>query len=785
MKNSFKNLAFKAIAVILLAALLAGCSFFGPQDESAIDQTTSTDQEKTEEVIAETSGSTLGEMEYKEPEEAALIEYDGEETQMVPVNMFLVLADEGTNRAEIEAIAADLGGEIVGEFDFIDLYQIETDSTTQEELDALTEQAKTYDFVTDSGVMLPLWAQNVEGKACKILDDIYTDKKASSAYEMIGLERAWALIKASGIKLNKVKVGVVDTGYNDESADGKKGTKIQALNKEDKKDAEDDYNTHGTAVANTIGASWENGGMRGVAGGLEEKLQIDIASLTKEEKSFKPIATGDPNDPTHYIESDGTAYIVNNLAEIKKQIDNGAEVINYSWGFTNPDPKNEFHNKIMRKFLDKMQKAHPKVVFVAAACNGGYKKVKDPVTNQDKWVKGTPLNGKNNDMGGTPADNLITVGSVDSDGQTSWFSNTVTEGGEITLAAQGNEVALGYNKDGSVYYANGTSFATPQVSGAVAILKSINPDLTAKEIKDILTSTADTKITNPNLLPEGKTEQAISDDVGGKVMRLDKAVAKALKQKMGDKFDESKIEKISTITASASPDKEDPLHFTIEANIPEVFEGGTDVTVTFTGEGSLGGMSEKHISAPGALTWDWRFISEKNSAQIKITREDSGACTTLILTPETIAGTYTGAITVFFPEYASFMSKTTFVLPAEMVIDNENNLTLTYETSDSSTYGASGFTGTLKFTSGGTMKGRVAEDKSLTFTGDYYSDYQNIIPGEYMAMMPAEYKAQLSGRTTGNVNGSGQIVQKEITGTVDFVYMGTASGGTFSLSKVE
>ena len=725
---------------------------------------------------------TLGEYTYEEPDESNLINYNNDEYLPVPANMLLVLAKDEASQEQINSLTLDLQGEIVGEFDFIKLYQIKTNSQTQEELDSLMQKAQSYEFVEDAGPMLPLVGKDVTGESCKILDDMYTDPKNATPYEMIGLQRAWDLIHASGIKLNPVKVGVVDTGYNDETADGKKGTKIQALTKSDNKDAPDDYNTHGTSVANVIGASWDNGGMRGVAGGLGDKLEINIASLQKTKSKYTPIPTGDPNDPSHYIHSDGQAYLVNNFAEIKKQIENGAEVINYSWGSAKPGSQNHLDNAVTKKFLQKMQEKYPKVVFVAAAGNEGYELMEDPKTKKQYWVKGTPLDGTNYDMGGTKADNLITVAALDSQGKNAWFTNTVTGNGEITLAAQGTDVPLGANKDGTTYAADGTSFSTPQVSGAVAILKSINPNLTAKEIKDILTSTADTKITNPKLLPDGVKEQAISQNVGGKVMRLDKAVLSQLKVILGEKFDETKLENIARITATATSDKQDPLHFDIEASIPDVWESGTDVSVTFTGEGSLGGMSKQHISSAGNLNWDWRFLNEKNSARLTITRQDSGACTTLVLKPDNIAGTYTGEIMVSLPEYAEFLSKTVFSLPSTMIIDEKNNLNFKFAKSDSATYGMSGFNGTLKFKTTGEMTGTVAEDKSLNFTGSYTSIYQNILPSEFMI---SGMESQLGGTLYGKNEGSGKIVEQEITGTIKFIYSGTTTTGTFKLTKVE
>lgn len=775
----------KWLILILVIGSVAGAAvYFWPMISGSISGTQTGDGAQTQDQKPEKS--KLGDYSSKDPEQENIINYNDDPELEVPANMLLILVKDGTKESEVEKLAGDIGGEIVGKFEYIGLYQIETASTNQKELDDLIAKAAEYEFVENSGPMMPLVSKDIAGKPCKILDDMYGDQKAASAYEMIGLERAWDLIRASGISLNEVTVGVVDTGLNDETSDGKKGTKIRVLDKSDKKDDAKDYNTHGTSTSNVIGASWENGGMRGVAGGLGEKLKVNVSSLTKAKLSYKPITKADPNNPAHIVTTSGKAYLVDTFDEIKKQIDSGAQVINYSWGSVKPGAQNAFDNATYKKFLAKMQADYPKVVFVAAAGNEGYELQTDPLTGNKSWVAGTPLDGSNYDMGGTKADNLITVGSLNGDGTNSWFTNTATGNGEVTLAAQGSDVALGTNADGTTYFASGTSFSTPQVSGAAAILKAINPDLTAKEIKDILVRTADTKLTNPNLLPKGVKEQAIDAGVGGRVMRLDKAVLDQLKVKLGDKFDEKKLENIAKITATAKADKTDPLHFTILAELPAVGDKGADINVKFTGEGSLGGLSTQHISSAGSLDWDWRFLSEKNSAMVTITRMDSGACSRLSLKPDSVAGTYKGSIHFVFPEFAQFMSQTSMDISSTIVIDTDRNVTFSFSDSGSLTYGGGGVTMTTEYTGTGEMKGTISEENALTFSGSYSSTYNTIVPADIAAVMPAEYRSMLSGTGSGSSAGKGTLAEKTITGTVDFTAsQGATSSGTFQADKVE
>jgi hypothetical protein len=781
MQKLFKGMIVFIMFSLLIPSLLAGCSGGGsvqsPATDNAAVVTTSTD-------VSATSTKPVDADTYKNPEQSFIINYNNDPDLPVPANMLMLMVKDGTAKADVEKLAADIGGAIVGKFDFVGLYQIETNTTTQKDLDALIKKSSGYAFVEKSGPMMPVVDKDIAGVPCKILEDMYGDPKASSTYEMIGMERAWDLIRASGISLNKVTVGVVDSGLDADSSDGTKGTKIQVL---DKNDAVKENNSHGTSVANTVGASWENGGMRGVAGGLGDKLTVNVSSLRKAKLEYTPVNVVNPQDTAQvYTAGNGQSYLVNTFDEIKKQIDAGAQVINYSQGSAKPGPQNAFDNAAYKKFLARMEKDYPKVVFVAAAGNEGIEKQTDPVTGKVTWVAGNPLDGNNYDMGGTKADNLITVGSLNSDGTNSVFTNTATGNGEVTLAAQGTKVALGTNADGTTYYASGTSFATPQVSGAAAILKSINPDLTAKEIKDILINSADTKITNPALLPKGVKEQAIDPGVGGRVMRLDNAVIDQLKKVMGDKFDLKKLENIAKVTAKAIADKSDPLHFTIDANVPAVKDTGADINVTFSGEGSLGGLSTQHIGAAGSLTWDWRFLSDKNTASIKVTRTDSGACSRISLKPNAMAGTYKGNLHVAFPAAAQMMSKSAFDLAATIVIDDAGAVKFTFADKGSVSQGGNGVSITVDYNAKGSMDGNASEDGKLTFAGGYSSTYKTNLPGGYAAMMPAAQRSLLSGTTTGSSEGTGTLADITITGSVVFNGdQGGSSTGTFKMEKVE
>jgi subtilisin family serine protease len=82
---------------------------------------------------------------------------------------------------------------------------------------------------------------------------------------------------------------------------------------------------------------------------------------------------------------------------------------------------------------------------------------------------------------------VIAVGAVRADLALAGYSN---EGGYVDVVAPGSRV-LGSDPFGTLSWYWGTSFATPQVSGVVALMLSANPRLTPAEVQRILRSTAD------------------------------------------------------------------------------------------------------------------------------------------------------------------------------------------------------------------------------------------------------------------------------------------------------
>jgi subtilisin family serine protease len=184
------------------------------------------------------------------------------------------------------------------------------------------------------------------------------------------------------------------------------------------------------------------------------------------------------------------------MVEVKRQIERGATIVNLSVGPSTPHAAFAGNAAMWRRFLGKMQEKHPEILFVAAAGN-------------ETGV----LDGHNYGPGGVAAPNLITVGSVQTDGSLTSYSNVAdpsSPDGEVSIHAPGDQAVWGTGADGTVRNRNGgTSSATPMVTAAAALIRSVDPTLKAADIKALL-------------------ERSAQATAGGGVLRVDAALREAV-----------------------------------------------------------------------------------------------------------------------------------------------------------------------------------------------------------------------------------------------------------------
>lgn len=199
-----------------------------------------------------------------------------------------------------------------------------------------------------------------------------------------------------------------------------------------------DEHGHGTHVAGIAGATFNNNvGIAGVAGG--SRLMVVKVLDQQGEGQYSDVAQG-----------------------IIYAVDNGAQVINLSFGGTSPS----------QTLQEAVNYAHARGVLVVAASGNDGSPVLYPAA----------------------CEHVLSVAATDQDDNRASFSNY---GPEVDVAAPGVSIySTGWPDDSRADCTSGycrksgTSVATPHIAGLAALMRSARPDLTVAQVTGIITSTA-------------------------------------------------------------------------------------------------------------------------------------------------------------------------------------------------------------------------------------------------------------------------------------------------------
>ena len=206
---------------------------------------------------------------------------------------------------------------------------------------------------------------------------------------------------------------------------------------------------HGTMVSGIIAAKTNNGmGIAGIAGG-NSTGGVKIMGIN-----------------IGYTDEYGNECVDGSLIDdaIIYAVDNGAKVINMSFGSINSQTAIQ---EAVNYAVDKG------VILVAASGNEDY-------------------SGNTNIRYPAKYANVIAVGATDMSNARASFS---FYGTELDCVAPGVQI---YSTSTNSYISkDGTSFSAPQVAGVAALVLSVNPDLSAQEVRRIIESTAQ-KVGNYN-----------------------------------------------------------------------------------------------------------------------------------------------------------------------------------------------------------------------------------------------------------------------------------------------
>jgi subtilisin family serine protease len=260
-------------------------------------------------------------------------------------------------------------------------------------------------------------------------------------WSYMALESAWNFIDERGPG-EKVVVALIDSGV-DITHPEFQGMLIPGYDFANNDDTPEDDSGHGTKVCGILGALGNNN--EGIAG-VAWDINMTIMPL-KFMKNNEGKTTGNLSDAV-----DAIYYAV----------DNGAKIINASWGFYS-------YSHALEDVI-KYAENHD-VLFVASAGNKG----------------------QNNDASdhfpsNYSFDNIIAVAALDTDGSLASFSNYGSK--NVDIVAPGVGITTTTINSGYVSWVSGTSFSTPVVTAVAAMVISQSPSLDYSSVRSIILETA-------------------------------------------------------------------------------------------------------------------------------------------------------------------------------------------------------------------------------------------------------------------------------------------------------
>ena len=284
--------------------------------------------------------------------------------------------------------------------------------------------------------------------------------------QRINASRAWSLAydaKGFAGNLGTVQVAIVDSGI-DVNHPEFRGRLMTGYNYLAPGAAPVDDYGHGTHVAGLLGAVANNAG--GIAG-VAPKVRIDARKV---------------------LNSQGSGTISNVSRAIREAADSGADIINLSLESSASNPTMEAAVKY----------AHSKGVLLVAAAGNFYP---NPVSWPAAYAE------------------VIAVAATNYNDKHATYSNA---GSQVELAAPGGERALSILstwpgnvkcRDKATVIAlsdyctsEGTSMAAAIVSGAAALIKSVRPDYTAEQIRQLLRTTTTPLSESATLVGSGRLD---------------------------------------------------------------------------------------------------------------------------------------------------------------------------------------------------------------------------------------------------------------------------------------
>lgn len=273
-------------------------------------------------------------------------------------------------------------------------------------------------------------------RVLKAVVDVNTPQTVPWGITKIAAPTVWPTNTGVGVKVAVLDSGI-DATHPDLSANYAGGYDFL-----DNDDSPNDLNGHGTHVSGTIAAENNLIGVVGVSPGVE------LYSLK-------------------FLDASGSGYSSDAIAGIQWAVNNGIQVLNMSYG-------SYFSNRTEKSALDKAYAAG--MLLVAAAGNDGNTlKLYPAAYSSVMAVAATDLNNNRASFSSYYSDVEIAAPGV---------------GINSTLPTYSVYLNTEYGYDSNYDELNGTSMATPHVSGAAALVFASDTNLSNVDVRNRLNSTA-------------------------------------------------------------------------------------------------------------------------------------------------------------------------------------------------------------------------------------------------------------------------------------------------------
>lgn len=431
-------------------------------------------------------------------------------------NEIIAIFKAEADAEEIEEIADDFQVKITDSMEDMGIYRFEFEKKmTMEEIEEEAKKLKKKYLVEDAFVnLVAVSDEDVSDGETVYPDDGWdgaswnsdVPRDANWGVEAINAPEAWAYLD----ELEEVNIGLIDSVPNTQHEDldivayrTKANEATNYYETEEFTPSSNETQDHGTHVAGTIGAKYNNG--QGVSGILGDKGHMYYSVIKgKENKIYSSY---------EYVRAI-SALVENDVRVINISQNTGREVgFAASQGNETAIEHVESHANVVEKMLarlvDNIEKNNGKdfVLCVSAGNINGYTYYKDKnsiigysevaPSIFSKSYKGGALAQYNNFLAyvddGKVKDRIIVVGSVGIDKKNSTkavtrykYSDFACIGPRVDVVAPGEKI---YSLMKSGYdYMSGTSMAAPHASGVAGLAFAANPSLTGPQVKAMVTT---------------------------------------------------------------------------------------------------------------------------------------------------------------------------------------------------------------------------------------------------------------------------------------------------------